>query len=185
MIAAVGYSTLPIYLLIGQKKLKLARKINSQILYTDAKGQKADWLTSVATIVGVIGISFGLWWADAVAAIIIAVDIISDGVKSLRTSVAEIMEHTLLDVEMKEDPLISRVEKLVQEEDWIEDSVVRLKRAGNKIKGEILLIPKDKDDFTEKSAQLRHKVEQLDWQISDIVVSPVKEVPKLYKQTIF
>ena len=26
--------------------------------------QKADWMTGVAGIVGIIGVGFGFWWAD-------------------------------------------------------------------------------------------------------------------------
>ena len=40
---------------------------------------RADWLTALAAVVGVIGIGAGLWWADAVAAIVISLEITRDG----------------------------------------------------------------------------------------------------------
>jgi len=45
---------------------------------------KANWLTAGAAMVGVVGIGFGLWWADAAAAAIIPLDITEDGVSNPR-----------------------------------------------------------------------------------------------------
>ena len=55
---------------------------------------KADWLTAAAAIVGVVGIGFGLWWLDAVAAALISLDITKDGVSNLRRAVVDLMDQT-------------------------------------------------------------------------------------------
>lgn len=183
MIVVVGYSIIPVYLL-GQKKLKLSKKVNIQILHTDAKGQKADWMTSVAAIAGIIGIGFGLWWADAVAAIIIAVDILSDGVKSLKAATTEIMDRSPLNVELKEDPLVGQIERSVQEEEWISASLVRLRRTGNKITGDVLIVPKGDEGLFQKSVRLSAKIENLHWEIDSVMISAVKELPELYNKRV-
>lgn len=46
-------------------------------------------------MVGVLGIGFGLWWADAVAASVICLDILHDGVRNLRTVVADLLDSQL------------------------------------------------------------------------------------------
>src|SRR5690606_35463808 len=54
-------------IILGHKKLALAKTHSLKPLHTDADMGKADWMTAAAGIVGVAGIGFGLWWADAAA----------------------------------------------------------------------------------------------------------------------
>jgi divalent metal cation (Fe/Co/Zn/Cd) transporter len=56
--------------------------------------QKADWMTGLAGIAGIVGIGLGHWWADAVAAGLISVSILHDGITSLRIAVAELADGT-------------------------------------------------------------------------------------------
>lgn len=179
MIIAIGYSILPVYL-IGKNKLKLAKKVNIQILYVDAKGQKADWLTSVAVVFGIIGMGFGIWWTDAVAALLVAVDILSDAFRSIKAAISEGMDRTPLNPSLKEeDSIVVRVEELVEEQEWVEKCQVRLRRSGNKTTGDVLVTSSDSDDLQNKISELRDKILNLDWQLTEIVVSPVEEMPIL------
>ena len=91
MIAALAYSVVP-PLLLARAKLPVAKRLHDKVLHTDAMMQKADWMTGLAGIVGVLGIAFGLWWLDAAAAIFIAVDVTRDGVNALRTATAELID---------------------------------------------------------------------------------------------
>lgn len=184
MIMAIGYSITPVYL-IGSRKIKLAKKLNLQILSTDAKGQRADWLTSVATIVGLLGVGYGLWWADAMAAIVIAVDIVLDGFRSIRAALSEAMDRTPLDPMLhQEENLLNKVEKLVQEKDWISDSFVRLRNAGNKTTGEVLLILKSPENLEQNLYDLRREINEIHWQLMDVSAFPVKELPPVYNKKI-
>jgi divalent metal cation (Fe/Co/Zn/Cd) transporter len=81
MILALLYSAIPA-MILGYKKLPIARKLHNKTLFTDAHTQQADWLTAFAAVAGIIGVGFGLWWADAVAACFISVNIVWDGFKS-------------------------------------------------------------------------------------------------------
>ena len=91
MVAAQVYSII-VPLVLGRLKLPVAKELNDKTLFTDAQTQKANWMTGVAGIGGVIGIGLGWWWADAVAAGLISLDILNDGVRALRSSTAELVD---------------------------------------------------------------------------------------------
>ena len=91
MIAALGYSIVP-PLILGRMKLPVARRTHDMVLHTDAQMQKADWMTGLAGIAGILGIGFGYWWADAAAAALISLSILDDGIRALRASSAELVD---------------------------------------------------------------------------------------------
>jgi cobalt-zinc-cadmium efflux system protein len=91
MIAALVYSVLPPFIL-GHMKLPIARRAHDMVLHTDAKMQKADWMTGLAGVGGVIGIGLGFWWADALAAAVISLSILMDGITALRISSTELID---------------------------------------------------------------------------------------------
>jgi cobalt-zinc-cadmium efflux system protein len=91
MVAALAYSVVP-PVILGRMKLPLARRLQDEVLHTDALMQKADWMTGLAGIAGIIGIGLGYWWADSVAAGIISFSILHDGITALRIAVAELAD---------------------------------------------------------------------------------------------
>lgn len=91
MVAAQVYSIV-VPLVLGWLKLPLAKQLNDKTLFTDAMTQKANWMTGIAGIGGVIGIGLGYWWADAVAAGLISLDILNDGIRALRAASAELID---------------------------------------------------------------------------------------------
>lgn len=91
MIAALTYSAIP-PIILGHLKLPVARKLHDNVLHTDALMQKADWQTAMAGIVGIVGVGLGYWFFDAAAAIIIALSIFHDGIRSLRSAAAELID---------------------------------------------------------------------------------------------
>ncbi len=91
MIAALIYSVIP-PVILGRIKQPVAETLADKVLHTDALMQKADWMTGVAAVFGILGVGFGLWWADSVAAILIAFDIAHDGVRALKIAIAELID---------------------------------------------------------------------------------------------
>lgn len=91
MIAALAYSIVP-PLILGRMKLPVARRTHDMVLHTDAKMQKADWMTGMAGIAGIIGVGMGFWWADAGAAALISLSILDDGLRALRSSSSELVD---------------------------------------------------------------------------------------------
>ena len=91
MMAALAYSILP-PVILGRMKLPIARRTYDKVLHTDAMMNKADWQTGIAGIAGVVGLGFGLWWADAAAAGAISLSILTDGVRAVRIATAELID---------------------------------------------------------------------------------------------
>lgn len=91
MVVAQVYSIV-VPLVLGRLKLPVAKALADKTLFTDAQTQKANWMTGIAGIGGVIGIGLGWWWADALAAGLIALDILNDGIRGLRSATAELVD---------------------------------------------------------------------------------------------
>lgn len=135
MIAAQLYSLVP-PMLIGRKELPLAEKLNDKLLHTDALMNKANWLTGAAGLAGVIGLGLGWWWADSLAAAIISLDVINDGVKALRSSTAELVDgspRALSSPHLSEDAM--RLEERLREE--FPSATIRLRETGRLIRAEV------------------------------------------------
>jgi cation diffusion facilitator family transporter len=135
MIAAQIYSLVP-PMLIGRKELPLAQALNDKLLHTDALMNKANWLTGAAGLFGVLGLGMGWWWADSLAAAIISVDIINDGIKALRSATAELVDgapRALSGPELSEDAQ-ALCDRLSSE---FPGSTVRLRETGRLIHVEV------------------------------------------------
>ena len=91
MIAALVYSVIP-PVILGRMKQPLAERLHDKVVHTDALMQKADWMTGLAAILGILGVGFGLWWADSAAAVLIAGDIVHDGFRAARAAMAELAD---------------------------------------------------------------------------------------------
>lgn len=91
MIAALTYSVIP-PVILGHIKQPIAKRMQDKVLHTDALMQKADWMTGLAGVAGILGVGLGFWWADSAASAFISFEILRDGVKNLRTSTAELID---------------------------------------------------------------------------------------------
>ena len=135
MIAAQLYSLIP-PLIIGRKELPLAEKLNDKLLHTDALMNKANWLTGAAGLFGVIGLGLGWWWVDSVAAALISVDVINDGVKALRSATAELVDghpRDLSSCDLSEEA--RGVGKRLNDE--FPGATIRLRETGRLIRAEV------------------------------------------------
>jgi cation diffusion facilitator family transporter len=181
MIAALVYSGLPAVFL-GRAKLRLADELHDKVLYADAQMNKADWMTVTAAIVGIIGIGFGLWWADAVAAIFISVDIVHDGWKNVRAAVHDLMDARPRRHDAREyHPVVERMNAEVHGCDWVERGAVRLREEGHVFTGEVMVVPTeaalaDGTGLLDRLDDLAEHLLSLEWKVYDIVVVPVKEI---------
>ena len=176
MIAALLYSGIP-PVFLGRMKLELADALHDKVLYADAQMNKADWMTAGAAILGILGIGVGLWWADAVAATIISVDIVHDGWTNLRRSVRDLMDGRVSKHDADEaHPCIGAVTRALQELDWVQDVRVRLREDGHVFSGEAFVVMRDERDVLERLEQAHGIVMDQDFKMHDIVIVPVREL---------
>jgi cation diffusion facilitator family transporter len=176
MLGALAYSTIP-QVILGRLKQPLAKELNDKVLYADAEMNRADWMTGAAAMAGVIGIGFGLWWADSVAASIISIEIVRDGWKNLRVAVDDLMdkEPTVVD-HSRADPLPLWIKNELMLLDWVKDAEVRLREAGHVFTGEAFVVPADNDDLVGRLERANQHLLDLDWRLHELVISPVSEI---------
>jgi len=183
MLPALAWSGLPAVFL-GRAKMPLAEKLHDKVLYADAKMNKADWLTAGAAMVGVVGIGFGLWWADAAAAALISLDIAKDGASNLRRTVADLMDQAPTTVdEDDEDPLRGKLAAMLRDLDWVEEVDLRLREEGQVYFGEALMVPSDETNITAKIEDALERARGLDWRIHELALTPVRELPETDERT--
>ena len=182
MLAALAYSGIPAVIL-GRMKQPLSDELHDKVLFADAKMNRADWLTASAAAAGVIGIGLGLWWADAVAAIVISLDILHDGQRYLRESVADLMdEHPKTHDESQPDPVIEQIKQELAAVEWIAEAAVRMREQGHLLSGDVWIVPAGGEQgLTERLEQLGDRLNRLDWRVHDVALAPVtslEDVPQ-------
>jgi cation diffusion facilitator family transporter len=183
MLPALAWSGLPAVFL-GRAKIPLAEELHNKVLYADAKMNKADWLTAGAAMVGVVGIGFGLWWLDAVAAALISLDITKDGISNLRRAVVDLMDQAPTTVDHDDaDPLRGKLAAMLQDLDWVEEVDLRLREEGQVYFGEALVVPSDETNITQKIEDALKRAGDLDWRIHDLALTPVRELPEKDQST--
>jgi divalent metal cation (Fe/Co/Zn/Cd) transporter len=176
MIGALLYSGIPAVLL-GRAKRNIADDLHDKVLYADAEMNRADWMTVAAAIVGIIGIGFGLWWADAAAAIFISLDIVRDGLKNVRAGVHDLMDARPRRHDAREyHPIVEQMHEVLDQCEWVEQGAVRLREEGHVFTGEVLVVPRTEDNLVKRLAALADDLLALEWKLYDIVVVPVKEI---------
>ncbi|WP_422114963.1 cation diffusion facilitator family transporter [Brachybacterium sp. UNK5269] len=164
---------------LGRKKLKLAEQLHDKVLYADADMGKADWSTAVATIAGVLGVGLGLWWADAIAALVVSVSIVRDGLTNLRGAIGGLTDAEARTYDGSEPhPLTREVEVRAEQEPWVREASARVRDEGHVFHAEVFLVPHPGADPTvAQVAALRDRIHELDWKVHDVVIAPVPQLP--------
>lgn len=179
MVAVMVATGVPTVIL-GRMKMKLAPLLHDKVLYADAQMNKADWMTALATVVGVLGIGVGLWWADAAAAIVVAVDIIRDGWKNLRDAIRDLMDSRATQYDGTDpDPLSDQVVDCLTSASWVAEAECRIRDQGHVLHVEAFVVPVDgKAPPLDQAAELRERCVELDWRVQDFVLSVVEKLPE-------
>ena len=182
MIVALVWSLVPAVIL-GRMKLPLARQIHDKVLFADAEMNKADWLTALAAILGVLGIAVGFWWADAAAAAFISFEILRDGYSNVRQVVSDLMDSRPRTVDHASvDPLPGRVETEMRKMGWVRDVRARLREEGHVYFGEVFVVPSEEDNLVDRMEKALERLEALDWRLHDIVIVPTRELEELEEE---
>lgn len=178
MIAAMVLTGVP-PVLLGRAKEPLAAALHDRVLHADADMNKADWMTAAGSIVGILGIGVGLWWADSVAALFISVSILRDGVTNLRVAAGALMDARATTVEGDEPhPLVGELERRLAAADWVAGTGVRVRDQGHVFHVECFAVPRDgRSPDLGTLERTRADLVALDWKIQDLVLVPVERLP--------
>lgn len=177
MIVALLYSAIPA-MILGFKKIPLAEDLHNKLLYTDASAQKADYMTALAAILGILGVGAGLWWADAAAALFISFSVLKDGVQHVKTASLDLMDRYPQRLKTRdEDDIIQKVQETANSWPWVTAVKVRFREAGQVYFGQIAVVPKDEIDL-EDIKKGYEEIRDLHWKIHDFTIDPVKKLPR-------
>lgn len=174
-LGALLWSAIPAFFL-GRAKRRAADALHDKTLAADAEINAADWQSASAAMVGMIGVGFGLWWADAVAALVISLEIIRSGWSELKTALGDIMDrrpHKLL--EKEEDPVSDDLGRFFLELPWVDDAIVRVRERGREFTAEAHVIPKAVEVSVADLCSASEKAREIDPRLADVTIAPVRE----------
>ncbi|CAM3755853.1 cation transporter [Litorimonas haliclonae] len=167
MILVLLWGTFP-PVILGRAKIKYAETLHDKILITDGKMNKADWMTAVAAIGGVLGVGMGWWWADAGAAALISLDIVKDGWKQSKDAVTGLINRAPTSLDDNYLDLHKQIETELERIDWIERARVRLYEHGHLIFGDGVVKTANTDPIPpEKMREAMQIVQVMDWRVQD------------------
>ncbi|APZ33451.1 cation transporter [Microbacterium aurum] len=178
LMVAVMILVVPGPFFYGHAKAKLAPKLHNKVLYADADMAKADWTTTVASVVGVLGIGVGLWWLDGAAALFISLGIVRDGYKNTRSAVLDLMDQRARTHDDAEPhPLMRRIVRDLEAQPWVREASVRMRDMGQVFHVEAFVVPHRRRVRLDSVEDARQRIAGLDWKVQDVVVIPVATLP--------
>lgn len=180
----LGWVMIPalVYTIIGEStfgrvKQPYARDLHDTALAADARMNRADWMSGGSAILGVLGISIGWWWADALAATFIGVEVVRDGVHNVVEVLRDLMDERPMPVEEGErGDWAERLRDAVANLDWVRDVDVRLRESGNIITGEVYVVPRTTDGIARRCGEVEQLARSLDWRYHDLALVAVEEL---------
>lgn len=168
MVGALLLSMVP-PLVLGRRKLTVARALQLKPLHTDADMNKADWMTGLAGVAGILGIGMGWWWADAAAALFISGSVLHDGARNLKAAMRDLHDARPQTLERgTPDPLCDRVRDAVAALDWVDGCQVRLHEEGPRLSGVLLLRSRDGTACPSRLKQAEDAARTAHWRVDEV-----------------
>jgi cation diffusion facilitator family transporter len=171
------WSAIPAFFL-GRAKRRAAEALHDKTLAADVEINAADWQSASAAMVGMIGVGFGLWWADAAAALVISLEIIRSGWSELKTALGDLMDrrpHKLL--EKEEDPVTDDLARFLVGLPWVSDAIVRIRERGREFTAEAHVVPTTPTVAIHDLGAATEKAREIDPRLNVIVIAPVAAFP--------
>jgi divalent metal cation (Fe/Co/Zn/Cd) transporter len=171
MIGAMFVTMVP-PIILGHAKVPVAKLLHDKTLYADAEMNRANWMTNGSGIIGLLLVAWGFWWGDALAALIISVDIMRDGWLNVAKSLSDVMDHHPVDLETSEqDPIVTDVHRTLRALPFVANEKTLIREHGRYLYAEIFIQPNEQiPPVTEASRLVREAVLPLDWRLQHIVV---------------
>jgi divalent metal cation (Fe/Co/Zn/Cd) transporter len=162
----------------GPAKAKLAPVLHNKLLYADADMAKADWQTTVASVVGVLGVGAGVWWLDGAAAVFISLGIIWDGVRNTKAAVVDLMDQRARTYDSRQPhPLARDIVSYLRAQPWVKDAAVRLRDQGQVFHVEAFVVPRRGKVAVRDVTTVAEGIADLDWKVQDVVIVPAEQLP--------
>lgn len=175
MIGVLCYSMIP-PVVIGYLTLPIAKDLYDKSLYAGSKMAKADWMTALAGIVGVAGIGFGFWWADAVAALVISADVLSDGGRNSWAALKALADEVPTGVgKSRRDPVVGRIESLMRDKNWVKAADAQFREEGRYVTGVVYVVPETSRNLQRNIAKAVEEIHEQDWRLYQIAVVPLQD----------
>lgn len=177
MLAALAYTGIPSFFL-GRAKLRLAPKIHDKVLFADSNMMRADWMAELGAACGVIGAGFGLWWTDSLAAGLVSLNILHDGVVNLSAATTDLVDERPKKTDYSGlDPMPERIAELLRGLDWVAAVEVRMREEGHVFIGEAFVVPRSPEDLVARIADAVARARAVDWRMYDLTIMPVDVLP--------
>lgn len=159
---------------VSHHQRNAARAIFDRPIYADALMNKAQWLSSSSALVGVVLAGLGVWWGDALAGIVIALDVVHDGYTHLAQAGSDVMDAAPRTFDKERlDPLIARIRSAVEGASGVGDCEVLARENGRFLFVNVLVLPSGEGLRTKLAEDLRKRVHTLDWRIIYVAVEVV------------
>lgn len=178
MVAVMAVVIVGPVFLYGPAKSKLAPVLHNKLLYADADMAKADWQTTVASIVGVLGVGVGVWWLDGAAALFISLGIIWDGARNTRTAIIDLMDQRARTYDSKHPhPLAGDILSTMRSRPWVKEASVRMRDQGQVFHIEAFVVPRKDRVSLDETTDLAARIADLDWKVQEVVIVPTDRLP--------
>jgi divalent metal cation (Fe/Co/Zn/Cd) transporter len=178
MVAAMIVTAVP-PVILARQKVEVAKVIHDKPLFTDADMNRANWLTNLAGVAGLLLVAFGFWWGDALAALLISFDILRDGAQNVAKSLSDVMDRgpVKLDGKGEEEPVFADAERAVAALPWVRRSRVLMREHGRYLYAEVFIEPAaNLPPVTEATRRVREAVLPLDWRLQHVAVEFTDDV---------
>lgn len=172
MFIVLIYSTIP-PMIIAHRQIPIAIRVHDKTSYVSAKMGKANWMTSIAALIGIAMVGFGYWWADSLAGAIIAVDVTLDGTRSLREAVGDLIDRCPLRIQDGQpDDLTQQLLDQLTALPWVAQASLRLREEGHFLNGEAYVVPVSDEDLTQHISHTTAMLSRHHWRIGEVVITP-------------
>ena len=177
-IAVLLWSSIPAFFL-GRAKRKAAETLHDKTLAADAEINAADWQSAAAAILGLLGVAFGLWWADSAAGVLISLEIIRSGWSELCTALGDIMDSKPQAILSKEDEKLPAIlTDHFRAQPWVKDVVVRVRERGREFTADAHVVPAAEEGLVDRISETSSKAREFDPRLAELTIAPVRELPE-------
>lgn len=177
MIGVMAFTAIP-QMLLARAKIPVAKLIHDKPLYACADMNRANWITNGAGVIGLGLVAYGFWWGDSLAALLISLDIMRDGYKSVVKSLSDVMDRHPVDLETgRQHPIVDEVERVLRLLPFVADERTLIREHGRFLFAEIFIAPNERmPPAAIASRQVREAVMPLDWRLQHVAIEFTDEL---------